>query len=343
MDLSVVIVNWNTKKLLGNCLESIYRYTNNERSLDNARDDEKGGSERSFAIAQDDGKEHQDDEERGKDISFEVIVVDNGSTDGSQSRVKEKFPQVKLVSNKENLGFTKANNQGIKIAKGKYLLLLNSDTYLIENSLKKLVDHFRGSTPKGVGPLNSHLGALGVLLLNEDRSIQQSAGFFPHLPQVFYWMTFIDDLPGGIILKPYHIDHDSFYKKEQKVDWVTAAAILVPRQIIDKVGSLDEKIFMYGEEVEWCYRIKKAGFAIYFSPCTKIIHIGRGSSGQISSSAFVGEYKGLIYFYQKHKSKISLQIARILLKIGALKRIVIFRLLGRKELVKSYVEAFKVA
>ncbi|HCE30641.1 MAG: Glycosyl transferase family 2 [Candidatus Curtissbacteria bacterium GW2011_GWA1_40_47] len=311
MDLSVIIVNWNTKRLLEDCLESIYRYTNNDRSLADARDDEK----------------------RGKNISFEVIVADNGSTDGSQTMVKEKFPKAKLILNKANLGFTKANNQGIKIAKGEYILLLNSDTYLIENSLEKLLDKARS--------IRGDLGAIGPLLLNEDRSIQQSVGFFPHLPQVFWWMSFIDDLPGGTLLKPYHVDHDSFYRKDQKVDWVTGAAILVPRDVITKVDSLDEKIFMYGEEVEWCWRIKNAGHKIYFTPTTKIIHIGRGSSRKIPTSAFIGEYKAVLYFYQKYKGKFSLQIVRLLLKIGALARIIVFGLLGRKELAKSYVEAFK--
>ena len=310
MDLSVIIVNWNTKKLLFDCLSSIYKIT------------------------------------RG--IEFEVVVVDNGSTDDSTFMVKSKFPQVKLILNKSNLGFTKANNQGIKSAKGEYILLLNSDTYLIENSLQKLVRkahelQYRGSTPKGVGPLKSEFGALGPQLLNENRSIQQSAGFFPHLPQVFWWMSFIDDLPGGIFLKPYHVDHDSFYQKDHQVDWVTAAAILVPREVIVKVGMLDEKIFMYGEEVDWCYRIKRQGYKVYFSPATKIIHIGRGSSGQISKNAILGEYQGLIYFYKKHKNRLSLQIARLLLKIGALSRVIIFGLLGRKETAKFYVEALKMA
>jgi len=320
MDLSVIIVNWNTKKLLENCLTSIYQHTKSNRSLAGARDD-RGGA--------------WDDGERGKDINFEVIVVDNGSTDGSQNMVKKKFPKTKLILNKQNLGFTKANNQGIKMAKGEYILLLNSDTYLIENSFRKLLDKARS--------IGENLGALGPLLLSEDRSIQQSVGFFPHLPQVFYWMSFIDDLPGGTLLRPYHVDHDSFYQKEQEVDWVTAGAILVPRKVIQKVGGLDEKIFMYGEEVEWCYRIKKAGFQVYFSPDTKIVHIGRGSSQQIPNAAFVGEYKSVLYFYQKYKGKIFLQIVRLFLKIGALLRIVVFSLLGRKELAKSYVKALKMA
>ena len=296
MDLSVIIVNWNTKKLLDRCLTSIFKFTS---ALD-----------------------------------FEVSVVDNGSEDGSQALVKQKFPQVKLIPNKDNLGFTKANNQGIKIAKGEYVLLLNSDTYLIENSLKKLVDNAKNL---------DNLGALGPQLLNEDQTIQQSAGFFPHLPQVLYWMCFLDDLPGGIILKPYHIDHDSFYQKDRQVDWVTGAAILVPRRVIGKIGGLDENIFMYGEEVDWCYRIKQQKFKVFYSPATKIIHIGRGSTGKISKNAILGEYKGIKYFYRKHRSSLALQILSLLLKIGALARIAIFAVLGRKETSQFYAEALKVA
>lgn len=296
MDLSVIIINWNTQKLLKDCLSSIYKLT--------------------------------------KDIDFEVIVVDNASADKSPQMVKKDFPQVKLLKNKDNLGFTKANNQGIKIAKGKYVLLLNSDAYLIENSLKKLFDKAESI---------ENLGVLGPLLLNENKSIQQSVGFTPSLPQIFFWMSFLDDLPGGQLLKPFHVDHDLFYKDDREVGWVTGAALLVPSKVIKEVGTLDENIFMYGEEVEWCYRIKKQGYKIIFTDVTKIVHIGRGSHKKVSTAAFVGEFKGLRYFYEKHKSGLSLQLLRLLLKIGALARIVIFGLLGRRELSRSYVEAFKVA
>lgn len=322
IDLSVIIVNWNTKKLLEDCISSIYKFTPSPRHS------EQSEESRSFSLRP------QDDKRREKGINFEVIVVDNGSTDGSQAMVREKFPQVKLILNRQNLGFTRANNQGIKIAQGKYILLLNSDTYLIENSFPKLLEKAQ-SLP--------NLGALAPQLLNEDRSIQQSVGFFPHLPQVFWWMTFIDDLPGGQYLNPYHVDHDSFYNKDQNIDWVTAAAVLIPKKVINKVGGLDEKIFMYGEDVDLCYRIKKSGFNIYLSSVTKIVHIGRGSSAKIPTAAFVGEYEGMIYFYKKHKGRFSLQMARFFLKIGALLRIAVFSILGRKELAKAYGEVIKVA
>ncbi len=295
MDFSVIIVNFNTKKLLEECLSSIFKFT--------------------------------------KGINFEVIVVDNGSKDGTLEMVKKKFSQVKLIPNNDNLGFARANNQGIKVAKGEYVLLLNSDTYLVENSFKKLIEKAKNLP---------NLGVLAPQLLNENKSIQQSSGFFPHLPQVFWWMTFIDDLPGGQYLHPYHVDHDSFYKKDQEVDWLTAAAILIPKSVIKQVAAFDEKIFMYGEDVDLCYRIKKSGFKVFLSPITKIVHIGRGSSNKIPSAAFVGEYKGIIYFYTKHKGRFSLQIAKSLLKIGALLRIVVFSILGRKELASAYGQTLKV-
>lgn len=312
MDLSLIIVNWNTKKLLEQCLASIYRFT--------------------------------------KNVDFEVIVVDNGSKDGSPAMVKKKFTKAKLILNKSNLGFTKANNQGIKEAKGKFIMLLNSDTYLIENSLKKLVEKARtieGSTLPRVEPLK--MGGLGTQLLNEDCSIQQSAGFFPHLLQVFWWMSFIDDLPGGWLLKPFHVDHDSFYQKDRQVDWVTGAAMLVPKEVVEEIGGLDENIFMYGEEVDWCYRIKKAGYKVFFTHATKIIHIGRGSQ-TVGPNSYIGEYQGVLYFYRKYKSRLSLQIVRLLLKMGALLRIIVFGFLnlacrqaGRRELAKIYVRVFKMA
>ncbi len=296
MDLSVIVVNWNTKDLAIKCLESVFKLT--------------------------------------KGVTFELIVVDNASSDGTSEEIKKHFPMVRLLENKQNLGYAKANNQGIKVAKGKYILLLNSDAYLLENSLPKLVRKAKSL---------SKFGALAPLILNEDKTVQQSGGFFPHLPQIFYWMTFIDNLPGGLLLKPFHINHNSFYRSDQTLDWLTGACILVSQNAIKKVGVLDENIFMYGEDLEWCFRLKKAGLQIYFSPVTKVVHLGGGSANKIRTSAITREYQGIIYFYQKYKGNISLQILKVLLKIGALLRIILFGLLGRKELARSYVEAFKVA
>lgn len=295
MEVSVITVNYNTKELTSAAIKSVYEHT--------------------------------------KDVTFEVIVVDNASEDGSQQYFKKQFPHIKLIENNQNYGFGKANNQGMKVAKGKYIFLLNSDAYLIENSLKKLVDYAQ----------KNEVGMIGPHVLNEDSSTQQSVGFLPSLLKVFLWMSFIDDLPGGATLKPYHVDHDSFYEKEHEVGWITGAAMFTSKSLINKVGMFDENIFMYGEDVDWCFRIKKAHYKVLYSPITKLVHIGSGSSKKISKNAILGEYRGIVYFYKKHKGAASLQLLRILLKIGALSRLVIFTVLGRRETAKFYAEALKVA
>jgi GT2 family glycosyltransferase len=294
MDLSIIIVSFNTKELLKKCLSSIFEFT--------------------------------------KRISFEVVVVDNASTDSSIKMVEGEFPQVKLIKNSKNLGFGRGNNQGIKEACGKYIFLFNSDAYLEENVLPKLVQ---------VMDQNPKIGVLAPQILNPNHTIQQSCGFLPDLPQVFFWMTFLDDLPGGQFLKPYHVDHDSFYKKEHGVGWITGAAMMFRREALEKSGLFDEKIFLYGEEVELCKRIKDAGFKIILSPVAKIIHLGRGSIEKKNIDAIVGEYKGLLYYYQKHKEKWQKQILLLVLKLGAVLRFIIFGLvLGRKELREAYFQAF---
>jgi len=293
MDVSIVIVNFNTKDFLKKCLLSIFKFT--------------------------------------KGIKFEVIVVDNLSSDSSIEMLRKDFREVKVIENKDNLGFGTGNNQGAKIAVGRYLCFLNPDVILTENSLEKMF--------KKLGK-NTEIAVCGPKILNPEKVVQQSVGFFPDLPQVFWWMTFIDDLPFGKLLKPYHVDHDSFYQKEQEVDWVTGAAMMVRREVFEKVSGFDEKIFLYGEEVELCYRIKKDGFKILYFPDTKVIHIGQASTnGNIV--AITGEYKAVLYFYEKYKSIYAKLFAYLLLELGALARILIFGFLkGNSKLLKAYWEAF---
>lgn len=293
VELSIIVISFNTKELLRKCLSSIFKLT--------------------------------------KGISFEVIVVDNASSDDS-AQVAKSFERVRLIQNKENLGFGKANNQGIESAKGKYIFLFNSDAYLEENVLSKLVKLL---------DQNSRIGALAPQILNPNHTIQQSSGFLPDLPQVFYWMSFLDDLPCGQFLKPYHVDHDSFYKKQHEVGWITGAAMMLRREALEKSGLFDEKIFLYGEEVELCKRIKDAGFKVILSPVANIFHLGRGSMERKNIGAIVGEYRGLLYYYQKHKKKWQKATLIWFLKFGAILRFIVFGwILGRKELREAYFKAF---
>lgn len=296
MDVSFIIVNYNTKKLTGKAIESIYNFA--------------------------------------KNLRFEIILIDNNSQDGSVQYLKKTFPKVKIIENNENLGFGKANNQGIKEAKGEFIYLFNSDAYLIDDSTENLIKKAKEI---------KELGAIAPLILNEDRSIQQSGGFFPTIEKIFWWMTFLDDLPFGLMLSPYHIDHDRFYQKERELDWITGAAMVIPKAVYNKVGGFDENIFMYGEDIDLSFKIKKSNLKIIFSPISRLVHLGQGSSNKISKNAILGEYTGIIYFYKKYHSWFALQMLVLILKMGALLRIIAFGLLGRKELVKIYAEALKVA
>ena len=282
IELSILIVNYNTAQLLKNCLQSIYH-----------------------AI------------QFGKlTTQSEVIIVDNASNDNSVEILNKVFPQVHLILNKENLGFAKANNQAIKKAKGKYILLLNSDTKVDKSSLIKLLS---------MAKEKKEIGVVGGRLLNSDGTFQQSMGFFPNLPQVFFWMSFLDDLSFlSTLLRPYHITNKDFYQKSQFVDWVSGACMLVKKGTIEKVGLLDEAIFMYGEEVEWCYRIKQAGFQVVYIPDAKIIHFRGESSGEKFNAGIIAEFKSILYFYRKHKSLFQQHLVRIILKFGALLRILLF-------------------
>lgn len=303
-DLSVIIVNWNTREITKNCLQSLFEQT--------------------------------------KDIDFEVWVVDNGSTDGSVEMVEKEFPQVKLIKNSDNLGFAKANNQALRQAQSKFILLLNSDTIILNNALAKMVAFMEK---------NSTVGISSCQLLNEDKTIQASGGYFPTLFRVFAWMFFLDDLPFlGRLVKPFHPHEPTFYTKDPTFksqhfqDWVTGAFFLIRQEVVKEIGLLDENFFMYAEEMEYCFRAKQKGWRVIYTPRAQIVHLGRKSSVIGSKGAILGEYKGLSYFYQKHRSPLARQILKLLLKAGAMLRILVFGIiLGKEEAKTFYAEAFRLA
>lgn len=236
----------------------------------------------------------------------EVIVVDNASTDGTVKEVKKRFKEIKILRNKTNVGFAKANNQGMKIAKGDRILLLNSDCF-IESDLTKLPDG----------------DVVGCKLLNKDGSVQQSWGFFPSLRRILLMMLFIDNFP--VIRKfidSIHVRDLSRYEREQEVDWVTGAFVMLNREVFEKVGGIDEKYFMYGEEMEWMYRIKKAGFKVWYSPAASATHL-LGASSPNRAPAVVGEMKGWIYWFAKHNPVWQQKLLPFVVATGCLLRTVL--------------------
>lgn len=252
-----------------------------------------------------------------QNLKLEIILIDNASFDESLTLFKSKFGQkVKIVENQENIGFAAANNQGSKLAHSDNILFLNSDTLIIDNSLSKALSHLKEAD------------LLTVKIKSKSGENQQAGGFGPNLFNLFLWAFFIDDLPNvHRIFKPYQISNLNFFNREQELDWVIGAFFLIKKSVFEKVGGFDENIFMYGEEMELCRRVKQSGFIIKYFPDCEIIHFGNGSSGGDRKNAIIGEFTALQYFFQKHGSKKVVGIVKLILKAAAGLRAVLFRML----------------
>jgi len=256
MDISIIIVSWNTREITCQCLRSIY--------------------------------------DRPAGYKFEVIVADNASTDGSVGMIKEKFPQVHLMENKENKGFAAANNQGIKTAQGKYLLLLNSDTEIIDDAIAKTIK-FADTQPEAA--------VVGCRVLNPDRTLQPTCFKFPSLLNLFLAAIYLYKIfPGS---RFFGRERMSWWdrKDEREVDVVTGCFMLVRKEAIEQVGLLDESFFMYGEETDWCWRFKKAGWKILFTPEAQIVHYGGQSSKKAATDMSLQLRGSILKFVNKHNSR----------------------------------------
>jgi GT2 family glycosyltransferase len=228
--LSVIVVNWNTRDLTDKCVRSVARYL--------------------------------------ASVPHEVIVVDNGSGDGSAETFATEYPAVRLIANQDNVGFGRANNQGMAAARGEWLLLLNSDTELIDDSVAQLVAHVRDEPEIGVAHCR---------LSFPDGRLQHSAYRFPSIRLALFedlgLYKLTPRLAPGALLGGYW-----GYTEERDVDWVAGAFMLMPREVFDRTGGFDERLFMYGEDMEWCYRIRDHGWRVRYYPQASIIHLDHASS-----------------------------------------------------------------
>jgi hypothetical protein len=223
MNLSIIIVSFNTKDLLKRCLESLPSF-------------------------------------------LEIIVVDNGSTDGTilmLKKIKEsKNKKIKIIENKENVGFARAVNQGLKQAEGEYLLLLNSDIFVKGNALEKLINFAKEQ---------SQIGVVGGKLINPDGSLQGSCFYLPTISRIVreFWFN------GSSFLNKYA----PLGKKPVEVEAIIGAVFLIPKKVLRKVGFFDERYFMYFEDLDYCRRVRKNGFKVYYLPEAEFIH-EHGASGR---------------------------------------------------------------
>lgn len=293
IDLSIVIVSYNTKKITEECLNSI------NRSLINSK------------------------------IKYEIVIVDNASHDGSQELLaqlqKDKKNHLIYFQTGKNLGFGLGNNFGVKKAQGKYILLLNSDTIILNRSIEKLFNFYLEN--------EKQVHFLGAKLLNRDLTPQPSACRFFTLPVVFATLLLKGDYWGLTRFSPNEF---------KKVDWVSGACILTKKAYFQKLGGFDKNIFMYMEEVDLLYRAKRLGLNTYFYPLSQIIHLGSASSGQ-RTFPILQVYRGFIFFYKKHYSTFQLFILYLILKLKAVIAYFIGKIKGNKYLIETYEQAFKIS
>jgi len=252
--VSIIIVNWNTREILRDCLRTVYEQT--------------------------------------KDVAFEVIVVDNASADGSVDMIRTAFPQAILLANSINRGFAVANNQGIEMAKGRYVLLLNSDTLVLDGAIDKMVS-FAEAHPEAA--------ATACRVLNPDRTWQPTCFLFPSALNLLLSALYLNKL----------FPRSRFCGRERMTWWdgqetravdvVAGCFILVRRAALEQVGGLDESYFMYGEETDWCYRFQKAGWKIVFTPAAQIVHLGGVSSARLKGPMCLQLRASILLFLRKHR------------------------------------------
>lgn len=292
MDLTVIILNFNTKELLNSCLKSILS--------------------------------------KNWKHKVEVVVVDNASSDGSVVLVKKNFPKIKIIESDKNLGFTGGNNLGLREAKSKYVLLLNSDTEVLDNSLDNLIDFMD----------RSDYGISSCKLTDGEGNFQPNAGELPAPLPIFLWLSGLDDILRKIIpLSSSYQERDKkYYTDEREVGWVSGAAMMVKNQVFQKIGYLDENIFMYGEDVEYCLRAKRSGFKIGWTKMAEIIHYGGKSSNHPQYHQWTGEFRGLLYIYQKYYGFLAALTLKILMYIFILLRSVAFLVVGKPQVSKTYAK-----
>ncbi len=268
MDISIIIVSYDTKELLAECLDSISKYS--------------------------------------KNIKVETFVVDNDSHDYTAEFIKKNYPRVKLIENEQNLGFSKANNLALNKCVGKYILILNPDTKLMPSTLASMKQFMDKSAPD-VGVATCRVELTSGQLDKDCRRLfptpARATTHFLGLSKLFKGSKFFDGYYCG------HLPED----EQHEIDACVGAFMFIKKDLLDKIGFFDEDYFFYGEDLDLCYRFKKAGYKIIYTPITKIIHYKGASSGIKSHSQHLSKAsrqskikvlnestRAMSLFYKKH-------------------------------------------
>jgi hypothetical protein len=264
--LSIILVNYNGTNFLYDCLSSIKQFVD------------------------------------GSD--YEVIIIDNFSTDDSVKIIEEKFPFFKLICSTDNLGFGKANNLAAKYTQGEYLLFLNTDTILIENTPKILADYLAQ---------NKDAGVVGSRITFQDGSYQLSCGKLPNLLIEFLYKmrALLDNRWHHIFAKIY----DKIYANVKEVGWVTGACMMVRRDLFEELEGFDESFFMYFEDIDICKRIAEMGFKVVYYPRTSLIHLLGGSGQHVKKKVNTYYRDSQLYYYHKHLGILQTNFLKLYLRI----------------------------
>ncbi len=297
IDLSIIIVSWNVADLLKACLHSIYASPLGSYML-------------------------------------EVIVVDSASSDASTAMVRSHFPQVKLLEQSDNLGFTRCNNIGLEIALGRYLFLLNPDTEIVDDALAQIIAY-----------MDEHprVGIIGPHTKNTDGSTQSTRRRFPSLAVGFTESTWLQPFaPKSLLDHFYATDVDDHSVSE--VDWVQGSALMARREVYTQIGGLDEGYVMYSEEMDWCKRAKNAGWGVVYYGKASIIHHGGKSSEQVAARKHIHFQTSKLRYFRKFHGWLPAQLLRLFLLISYLWQLGVEALKGllghkralRQERVRAY-------
>ncbi len=285
IDVSIIIVSWNTSDLLKACLESIYNET--------------------------------------VSCTFEVFVVDNASQDDSVEIVRQRFPDVNLIASRENLGFPKANNLALKKCKGKNVLFLNPDTLILERAIETMHEYLEH---------NPGVGAVGPKIYGADNKIQfDGARNFPTLFNVFLeFLRLAKHFPNNRILGRFRMG-DWDHKDDRDVNSLDGSCMLIRRDILSRIGFMDEDLFMYLEDMDLCYRIRKNGWIIHYLSAAKIIHLCGQSSKKVDHKSlfYTLELEAYRQFNKKHYSKLHGLLVQVIVFIISLD-VLIISLTGSK-------------
>jgi GT2 family glycosyltransferase len=261
MELTIIIVNYNCRQHTLQCLLSINQNT--------------------------------------QKLDYEIIVIDNGSQDKSVDFIKRRLDtsflsSCRFIENKLNLGFAKAINQGIHLACGRYLLLLNNDTLVLPGSLSELVGFMSGH-PEAI--------AAGGKVLNPDGTLQFSCRRFPgYLTALFNRKSIFTRLFKNNRISKKYLMADWPHNEARPVDWASACYLIMRREAIEKVGLLDEEFFMYCEDVDWCWRAREKGLRVFYFPGAAIIHISKDYAGDFIRK-IISHHQSMFRYYKKHLSK----------------------------------------